>query len=66
MPNSLDVAKQRKLLEELQRDGRSTRDAEIRLRDMLDVIASVHRSGVLGIQQMTQASREASQASRKD
>jgi hypothetical protein len=48
MPNSLDVAKQRKLLEELQRDGQNTQDAESRLRDMLDVITSMHRSNAAG------------------
>jgi hypothetical protein len=42
MPNSLDVAKQRKLLEDLQRDGQNTQDAESRLRAMLAVIASLH------------------------
>jgi hypothetical protein len=45
MPNSLDVAKQRKLLEDLQRDGQNTQDAEIRLRNMLAVIASLHGYG---------------------
>jgi hypothetical protein len=45
MPNSLDVAKQRKLLEDLQRDGQNTQDAETRLRNMLAVIASLHGYG---------------------
>ena len=65
MPNSLDVAKQRKLLEELQRDGQNTQDAEIRLRDMLDVIASVHRCGAMGFQKAMRANTETGQASRK-
>lgn len=65
MPNSLDVAKQRKLLEDLQRDGQNTEDAEIRLRDMLDVIASVHRCGTIGMQRTVQGTSEISQVSRK-
>ena len=38
MPDSLDVAKQRKLIEDLKRDGLHTQDAEMRLRDMLELI----------------------------
>jgi hypothetical protein len=47
VPDSLDVAKQRKLVEDLKRDGQRTQDAESRLRDMLDFISSVrsYRSG---------------------
>jgi hypothetical protein len=41
MPNSLDVAKQRKLVEDLKRDGETTQDAETRLKDMLDAMTSV-------------------------
>jgi hypothetical protein len=58
MPNSLDVAKQRKLLEDLQRDGRNTQDAEIRLRDMLAVIASLHGYGSAGSKQSVQKGRQ--------
>jgi hypothetical protein len=58
MPNSLDVAKQRKLLEELQRDGQNTLDAERRLRDMLDVITTMHRSNAAGPQRMGQGTRK--------
>jgi 4-aminobutyrate aminotransferase-like enzyme len=45
MPNSLDVAKQRKLVEDLKRGGQNTRDAETRLKDMLDFITSVRGYG---------------------
>jgi hypothetical protein len=38
MPNSLDVALQRKRIEELQRDGLSTQEAEAQLRAMLDAV----------------------------
>jgi hypothetical protein len=38
MPNSLDVAIQRKRIEELQRDGLSTQEAEAQLRAMLDAV----------------------------
>jgi hypothetical protein len=41
MPDSLDVAHQRKLIETLQRDGHSTYEAEIRLRTMLDFLTSI-------------------------
>jgi hypothetical protein len=41
VPNSLDVAKQRKLIEDLRRGGEQTKDAETRLRDMLDILTSV-------------------------
>jgi hypothetical protein len=40
MPDSLDVAHQRKLIEKLQRDGLSTYEAETRLRTMLDCLSS--------------------------
>ena len=63
MPNSLDVAKQRKLLEELQRDGQNTQDAEIRLRDMLAVIASLHGYGSAGSKRLVQKHREMGSAS---
>jgi hypothetical protein len=44
------VAKQRKLIEELKRDGRQTQDAETRLKDKLDVITSLkgYRSETVG------------------
>ena len=45
MPNSLDVAKQRKLVEDLKRGGQNTQDAETRLKDMLDFITSVRGYG---------------------
>jgi hypothetical protein len=61
MPDSLDIAKLRKLVEDLKRDGRNTDDAETRLKDMLDFLTSVrcapikpahksrqHRSGSAG------------------
>ncbi len=35
MPNTLDVAVQRKLIADLERDGRSTQEAEVRLKSML-------------------------------
>ena len=57
MPNSLDVAKQRKLLENLQRDGQNTQDAEMRLQDMLAVIASLHGYGSTGCKQPMQKGR---------
>jgi hypothetical protein len=41
MPDSLDVAHQRKLIEKLQRDGHSTCEAEARLRTMLDCLCSM-------------------------
>jgi hypothetical protein len=41
VPNSLDIAKQRKLVEDLKRDGQQTQDAETRLRDLLDVMTSL-------------------------
>jgi len=41
VPNTLDVAKQRKLIEDLKRDGQTTQDAETRLKDMLDFLQSV-------------------------
>jgi hypothetical protein len=41
VPNSLDVAKQRKLIEDLKRGGEQTKDAEIRLRDMLETMTLV-------------------------
>jgi hypothetical protein len=37
----LDVAKQRKLVEELKRGGETAQDAEVRLRDMIEIITSV-------------------------
>lgn len=40
MPNTLDVAKQRKLIEDLKRGGQTTLEAESRLKDMLDFIVS--------------------------
>jgi hypothetical protein len=45
MPNTLDVAVQRKLIADLERDGRSTQEAEIRLKGMLEAIASFRHSG---------------------
>jgi len=45
MPNILDVAVQRKLIAELERDGRSTQEAEVRLKGMLEAIASFRHSG---------------------
>jgi len=41
MPNTLDVAKQRKLVEELKRGGETAQDAETRLHDMLEILTSV-------------------------
>jgi hypothetical protein len=41
VPDSLDIAKQRKLVEDLKRDGQNTDDAETRLRDMLNFLTSV-------------------------
>jgi hypothetical protein len=41
MPDPLDVAKQRKLIEELKRGGETAQDAEGRLRDMIEIITSV-------------------------
>jgi hypothetical protein len=38
MPNSLDVAVQRKRIEELQRHGQSTLEAEVQLRAMLEAV----------------------------
>jgi hypothetical protein len=40
MPDCLEVAHQRRLIDELRRDGRSTDEAEIRLRAMLEVLTS--------------------------
>jgi hypothetical protein len=40
MPDSLEVAYQRRLIEMLQRDGLSTHEAETRLRTMLDCLSS--------------------------
>ena len=50
MPDPLDVAKQRKLIEELKRGGEKTQDAEVRLRDMLDIMTSIrsYRPGPTG------------------
>jgi hypothetical protein len=45
MPDCLDVAVQRKLIADLEQHGRSTHEAQSRLRAMLDTIASVRRSG---------------------
>jgi hypothetical protein len=49
VPNSLDVAKQRKLVEDLKRGGQNTQDAETRLKDMLDFMTSVrgYRAGTV-------------------
>jgi hypothetical protein len=41
MPDSLDVAHQRRLVEKLKRDGDSTCEAEARLRTMLDSLSSI-------------------------
>jgi hypothetical protein len=41
VPDSLDIAKQRKLVEDLKRVGQNTDDAETRLRDMLNFLTSV-------------------------
>lgn len=38
MPDTLDVAVQRKRIEQLQRDGLSTQEAEAQLRVMLDSV----------------------------
>ena len=40
MPDLLEVAQQRKLIEDLQRGGQSTQEAESRLKDMLALITS--------------------------
>jgi hypothetical protein len=50
VPDSLDVAKQRKLIEDLKRDGQKTQDAESRLQEMLDFITSMrgYRAAALG------------------
>lgn len=45
MPNRLDVAIQRKLIADLERDGRSTQEAEVRLKSMLDAMASFQHCG---------------------
>jgi len=45
VPNSLDVAKQRKLVEDLKRDGRNAQDEETRLTDMLNFITSIRGYG---------------------
>jgi len=45
MPNTLDVAVQRKLIADLERDGRSTQEAEVRLKSMLETIASFRHCG---------------------
>jgi hypothetical protein len=39
MPNALDVAKQRKLVEDLKRNGQMAKVAEERLNDMLHFMA---------------------------
>jgi hypothetical protein len=41
MPDSLDVAHQRRLIEKLERDGQNTQEAESRLRTMLDFLCSI-------------------------
>jgi hypothetical protein len=65
MPNSLDVAKQRKLLEDLQRDGQNTQDAESRLRAMLAVIASLHGYGSADSMRLVQKGRQTESMSGK-
>ena len=45
MPNSLDVAKLRKLIEDLKREGQQTHDAEMRLQDMLDFMTATRLIG---------------------
>jgi hypothetical protein len=45
MPDCLDVAVQRKLIADLEQHGRSTQEAESRLRAMLETMASFRRSG---------------------
>ena len=65
MPNSLDVAKQRKLLEDLQRDGQNTQDAESRLRAMLAVITSLHGYGSADSKPLVQKGRQTGSMSGK-
>jgi hypothetical protein len=58
MPNSLDVAKQRKLVEDLKRGGQDTQDAETRLKDMLDFITSIRGYGAGTANRLDQKSRQ--------
>ena len=58
MPNSLDVAKQRKLVEDLRRGGQNTQDAETRLKDMLDFITSVRGYGAGTAHRLDQKPRQ--------
>lgn len=57
MPNTLDVAKQRKLIEDLKREGQTTQDAESRLNDMLDFLRSVRGYRGDTVNQLRQKSR---------
>jgi hypothetical protein len=41
MSDSLDIAYQRRLIEQLQRDGRDTCEAEDRLKTMLDCLSLI-------------------------
>jgi hypothetical protein len=45
MPNRLDVAVQRKLIADLERDGRNTQEAEVCLQRMLEAMASFQHCG---------------------
>ncbi len=42
MPDSLDIAQQRKLIEKLKEAGQSTTEAEIRLRAMLHTLSAIY------------------------
>jgi len=58
VPNSLDVAKQRKLVEDLKRDGRDAQNEETRLEDMLNFMTSVRGYGAWSIQRTDQKIRQ--------
>jgi hypothetical protein len=42
MPDSLDIAQQRNLIERLKEAGQSTAEAEIRLRTMLQTLSAIY------------------------
>ena len=57
MPNTLDVAKQRKLIEDLKREGQTTQDAETRLKDMLEFLRSVRAYRAETVNKLRQKTR---------
>jgi hypothetical protein len=58
VPDSLDIAKQRKLVEDLKRVGQNTDDAETRLRAMVDFLTAVRCAPASAVGKQAPRSRQ--------